>query len=153
MRRMADTRAAVKNLVASLLGISTFSPPSAPFGPELGDDAVNAAREALGGRLEPIPQVRLRWYPPDIERAQMRASTGDLTMVGQLNESMKIDGVVRGLLDARTSVVNFPKRFYGDPRVVESLLSKNASDRDVYNEMIPSTEARLMAGQVRRRSP
>ena len=67
-------------------------------------------------------------------------------MIGQLNASMKIDGVVRGLLDARTSVVSFPKRFYGSREVVGTLLSKNASDRDVYNEMIPATEARLMCG-------
>lgn len=134
-----------KELVASLLGISTFAPPPMP-GPQLGDAATNAAREALGGRLEPIPAVRLRWYPPDIERAQMMATNGDLTMIGQLNESMKIDGVYRGLSDARTSTVNFPRRFYGDSEVIDSLLSKNASDRNVYDEMIPATESRLMCG-------
>jgi hypothetical protein len=134
----------VKDFVAGLQAISTFAPSRAP-GPELGDSVVDAAREAFGGRLEPIPQIKLRWYPPDIERAQRLANNGDLFMVGQLNESMKIDGVLRGLLDARTSVVDFPKRFYGSDEVTRVLLSKNASDRDVYNEMIPATEARLMS--------
>jgi len=140
---MADLRATLADLVSKLTGISTFQPPSMP-GPQLGDETVDAARTALGGLLEPIPQVKLRWYPPDIERAQRAAQSGDLTLVGQLNESMRIDGVIRGLLDARTSVVNFPRRFYGSPDVVLELLSKNASDRDVYDEMIPSSEARLM---------
>jgi hypothetical protein len=140
---MPGVRDAVRDLVTAVLGISTFSPPPIP-GPELGDESVNQAREALGGRLEPIPPIRLRWYPPDIERAQIQAQNGDLTMVGQLNESMRLDGVLRGLLDARTSVVNFPKRFYGQKEIVDVLLSKNNSDRDVYTEMIPATEARLM---------
>lgn len=141
---MASAGQALRNIVSSLLGISTFSPPAQPGGPELGDATVNEARKALGGQLEAIPAIRLRWYPPDIERAQLQASRGDMTMVGQLGESMKIDGVVRGLLDARTSVVNFPRRYYGNQEIVEVLLSKNSSDRSVYDEMIPSTEARLM---------
>lgn len=140
---MADAKQALKDLVGALLGISTFAPPTMP-GPELGDPLVNSAREALGGRLEPIPAVRLRWYPPDIERAQLRAQNGDMTMIGQLNESMGLDGVYRGLSDARASVVNFPRRIYGSEEVRAVLLSKNNSDRDVYDEMIPATEAKLM---------
>ena len=136
-----------KTFVASLLGISTFNPPDYP-GPQLGDREVDEARTAYGGRLEAIPPVRLRWYPPDIERAQMLATNGDMTMIGQLNESMRIDGVYRGLLDARTSVTDFPKRFYGEPDVIETLTSKNLSDRNVYDEMIPSSEARLMVGDT-----
>jgi hypothetical protein len=142
---MATVGEAFKDLVSALLGISTFAPPTMP-GPALSDESTREARMALGGALEAIPQVRLRWYPPDIERAQRQATTGDLTMVGQLTESMKLDGVYRGLLDARTSVVNFPKRFYGSEEVVKVLESKVASDRDVYSEMIPATEAKLMAG-------
>lgn len=141
---MATVGEAFKDLISALLGISTFSPDPLP-GPELGDEVVNSARRSLGGRLEPIPEVRLRWYPPDIERAQMRAQTGDMTVVGQLCESAKLDGVVRGLGDARTSVVYFPKRFYGSQEVIDTLLAKNASDRDVYNEMVPASEAALMA--------
>lgn len=141
---MASIKESLRDAVATLLGISTFSPPTMP-GPELGDDVVDQTRKALGGRLEPIPQVRLRWYPPDIERAQLQSSNGNMQIIGQLNESMRIDGVIRGLLDARTSVVNFPKRFYGSDEVIEVLMSKNNSDRNVYDEMIPATEARLMA--------
>lgn len=140
---MADARTALKNLVSALIGISTFSPPTVP-GPQLGDESVNAARSVVGGMLETIPAVRLRWYPPDIEKAQRSAQSGDLAIIGQLNESMRQDGVIRGLLDARSSVVNFPRRFYGSPSVVYELLAKNNSDRDVYEEMIPSSEARLM---------
>jgi hypothetical protein len=134
----------ITGLVAALRGISTFSPPPMP-GPQLGDESVNAAREAMGGNLEPIPQVRLRWYPPDIERAQDQASNGDLTLVGQLCESMNLDGVIRGLGDARTSVVNMPKRIFSRNReIVTALESRNASDRSVYDEMVPSTESRLI---------
>src|SRR5580693_5147557 len=96
----ATVGGAFRTFVSALLGISTFSPPPAP-GPHLGDMQVDETRVALGGRLEAIPPVRLRWYPPDIERAQMRAQTGDLEMIGQLNESMNLDGVQRGLRDAR----------------------------------------------------
>lgn len=135
----------LRNAIDALRGISTYDPPPQP-GPELGDETVEAARQALGGRLEPIPEIRLRWYPPDIERAQLRAQNGDMTMIGQLNESMKLDGVIRGLHDARTSVVDLPKRFYGQREVTEVLLSKTGSDRNVYEEMVPSSEARLMVG-------
>lgn len=134
----------ISKLVAALRGISTFSPPPMP-GAHLGDESVNAAREAMGGNLEPIPQIKLRWYPPDIERAQQMASNGDLMLVGQLSESMNLDGVIRGLLDARTSVVNMPRRIFSRNReIVEALEARNASDRSVFDEMIPSTESRLM---------
>ena len=140
---MASIGETFRALVSALQGISTFSPTQFP-GPELGDATTHEVRRAMGGALETIPYVRLRWYPPDIERAQRVATGGDLTMVGQLNESMSLDGVYRGLMDARTSVVNFPKRFYGSSGVIEVLQSKTNSDRDVYAEMIPATEARLM---------
>jgi hypothetical protein len=144
-----EVGAAFKDLIAALAGISTFSPttPGDPAaGPLLTDEQTQRARQWLGGQLEPIPYVRLRWYPPDIERAQRAASNGDLTLVGQLCESMKIDGVIRGLHDARTSVVNFPKRYYGNAEIIQTLRSKTNSDRDIYNEMIPSTEASLIVG-------
>lgn len=134
---------AFRAVVSALQGISTFSPPTQP-GPVLGDENVREIRRALGGNLEVIPPVRLRWYPPDIEKAQQLASKGDLTLVGQLCESMRLDGTLRGLSDARTSVANFPRRFYGARDVIDVLGSKNASDRSVYDEMVPSTEARLM---------
>lgn len=133
-----------KDLVSQLLGISTFKPPDNFGVVQLQDDAVHQAREAMGGSLEVIPQVRLRWYPPDIERAQRAATNGDMTLVGQLNESMKLDGVFRGLIDARTAVVHFPKRMRGSQEVVDVLQSKVASDRSVYDEMIPATEAKLV---------
>lgn len=132
-------------LVAALRGISTFSPPPMP-GPALADENVHAARRAMGGSLEVLPSVRLRWYPPDIERAQLAARDGNLEMIGQLSESMNLDGVIRGLTDARTSVVNFPKRFYGSREVVTTLQAKLSSDRSVFDEMIPATESRLMVG-------
>lgn len=134
----------ITGLVNALRGISTFSPPPIP-GPQLSDEAVRSARKAMGGSLEPIPDIRLRWYPPDIERAQNEARTGNLLMIGQLCESMMLDGVIRGLLDARTSVVCMPKRFRSPIKeITDTLESKISSDRSVYNEMVPATEARLM---------
>lgn len=132
----------VANLVSALRGISTYAPARPMPGVELGD--VRSSIEAMGGQLEPMPQVRLRWYPPDIERAQHLASTGEMIMVGQLCESMNLDGVIRGLSDARTSVANFPRRFYGATEIVNTLQSRLSSDRSVYQEMIPATEKRLM---------
>jgi hypothetical protein len=132
-------------LVAALRGISTFAP-TTQYGPELSDEGVQAARRAYGGNLEPIPQVRLRWYPPDVERAQRAANNGDMMIVGQLSEAMNLDGVIRGLTDARTSVVNFPVRFFGSAEVLNVLQSRLSSDRSVYQEMIPATEKRLMVG-------
>jgi hypothetical protein len=131
-------------LVGALLGISTFAPSTAQ-GIALDDATTRSVREVYGGMLEAIPQIRLRWYPPDVERAQRLATNGDMTMVGQLSESMRIDGVIRGLGDARTSVVKFPKRFYGSAEVIDVLQSKTNSDRNVYDELIPATEAALMA--------
>jgi hypothetical protein len=134
-----------KQLVAALLGISTFSPPATDVpGPDLSTTLVRQGRESFGGNLEPIPQTRLRWYPPDIERAQRQADNGDMTLIGQLSQSMELDGVVRGLGDARAAIVDFPRRYYGSREVVDMLRSRNYSDRDVYEEMIPSAEAKLM---------
>ena len=76
------------SLIQAIRGVSTYAPPEAP-GPELGSPAVDAARRALGGNLEPIPVVRTRWYQKDIERATLAASNGNLMLIGQLNESMK----------------------------------------------------------------
>lgn len=131
------------NLIAALTGITIFSPGQQP-GPELGDKTVRDARSVYGGMLEPIPVTKLRWYPPDIEKAQTMADTGNMQLVGDLCHSMRIDGVIRGLGDARTSVVDLPKRYFGSADVERVLKSKNNSDRSVYDEMIPATEARLM---------
>ncbi len=134
-----------KQLVAALLGISTFAPPVSDVpGPDLSASLVREGRQSFGGNLEPIPHTRLRWYPPDIERAQRQADNGDMTLIGQLSQSMELDGVVRGLGDARAAVVDFERRYYGSPAVIEMLRSRNFSDRDVYEEMIPSAEAKLM---------
>lgn len=138
---VADSLAKV---ILAIRGVSTYSPPEGP-GVELDSAGVKAARESLGGNLEPIPQIKTRWYMRDIERAQKMAQNGDLKQVGQLSEAMRIDGVVKGLASARTAFVDYPKRFYGNPEIIQALQSKNWSDRDVYREMIPSAEARLMA--------
>ncbi len=134
----------LERLILAIRGVSTYSPPPV-YGPELGSPAVDEVRKAMGGNLEPIPVVRTRWYQRDIERAKRQASNGDLRLIGQLHESMKSDGVVRGLGGARTAFVDFPKRFYGNPDVIKTLQSKNWSDRNVYDEMIPSNEAKLLA--------
>ena len=137
----------LSRLILALRGVSTYSPTQAPGagGVELGSEGVKTARESMGGNLEPIPIVKTRWYQKDIERATRLAQNGDMKLIGQLNEAMRVDGVVKGLASARTAFVDYPKRFYGNPDIIKSLQSKNWSDRDVYREMIPSSEARLMA--------
>lgn len=136
-------RQSFSELVEALRGITAFSPGIQP-GPMLGSEAVDEARKALGGNLEFPPVTRLRWYPPDVERAQRMADNGDMMMVGQLSQSMELDGVIRGLGDARASVCDFPKRFYGSREVIDVLRTKNASDRDVYTELIPPAEKKLV---------
>lgn len=136
----------LERLILAIRGVSTYAPPTDTyFGPELGSPSVDTVRRAMGGNLEPIPVVRTRWYQKDVERAKRQAANGDLRLIGQLHESMKGDGVIRGMGGARCSFVGFPKRFYGNPDIVEVLKSRNWSSRNVYDEMIPQNEAQQLA--------
>jgi len=68
-----------------------------------------------------------------------------MQLVGMLGQSMRRDGVLRGVLDIRTSVTSLPRRFYGAStdqgrEIIQVLQSKNGSDRSVFDEMFPTNE-------------
>ena len=132
--------------IAALLGISTFQPSAKDIpGIALTSSLVERVREAIGGQLEPLPVTKLHWFLPDLETCQTQADRGDMQLIGMLGQSMRRDGVLRGLLDVRTSVVTLPRRFHGGStdqgrEIIEALESRNGSDRSVFDEMFPSNE-------------
>lgn len=129
-----------------MLGISTYQTPADQIpGVPLTSGLVERVRKAIGGQLEPLPVTKLHWYLPDLELCQTQADRGDMQLIGMLGQAMRRDGVVRGLLDVRTSVTSLPRRFYGGStdtgrQVIEVLQSKNGSDRSVFDEMHPTNE-------------
>lgn len=137
---------AFKERIAALLGISTYQPPADQVpGLALTSKLLDQLRRSIGGQLEPLPVTRLHWFLPDLEVCQSQADSGDLTLVGMLGQSMRRDGVLRGLLDVRTSVTSLPRRFHGGStslgrEIIEVLQAKNGSDRSVFDEMFPSNE-------------
>lgn len=130
----------LKSIVKALLGISTYQNPKG-YGPELGDEQVDNVRQALSGQLQPLPTTRLRWYLADLESAQAAADAGNLQPASQLYRAMRRDGVLQGLLSARSAgLVRLPKKFYGDPDICQALRASNGS-RPVFEEMVPPSEA------------
>jgi hypothetical protein len=138
--------ASFRDFVSALLGVSTFQPSESEIpGNKLTGGLVDRVRKAIGGQLEPLPITKLHWYLPDLEAAQAQADRGDMQMIGMLGQSMRRDGVLRGLLDVRSSVTSLPRRFHGGStdtgrEIIESLQSKNGSDRSVFDEMFPTNE-------------
>lgn len=138
--------ASLRERVAALLGVSTYQPPAEEAGGiPLTSDLLDKVRKSMGGQLEPLPVTKLHWYLADLETCQAEADRGDLQLVGMLGQSMRRDGVLRGCLDVRTSIVSLPRRFVGGSteigrQIIEALQSKNGSDRSVFDEMFPSNE-------------
>lgn len=134
----------LRKATEALLGVSAYEPAKG-FGPELDDPSVKAAREAIGGNIQPLPSTRLRWYLEDLEAAQIAADTGFLRMAAQLSRAMQRDGVLRGLLDARAAaLLRSPIRLYGNTEVADVLRARNGS-RSVFSEMFPPSELRQMS--------
>lgn len=138
--------ASFRESVAALLGVSTYQPNADEIpGVSLNSGALDRVRKAIGGQLEPLPITKLHWFLPDLETCQTQADRGDMQLVGMLGQSMRRDGVLRGLLDVRTSVTSLPRRFHGGAtdtgrEIIEVLQSKNGSDRSVFDEMLPANE-------------
>ncbi len=101
-----------RDVVASLLGISTYTPPTPQMGAQLDDPDIERARKQLGGQLAPLPQTKTRWYLADLETAEQSADAGDLDLAAQLMRSARKDGVFAGVLSTRTGgLVRLPKKF------------------------------------------
>lgn len=140
-------REKLQGIADILLGVSAYQQgiPGGAGSADIDSPEVKRAREALGGNIQPLPTTRLRWYLKDLESAQEGADAGYLRLASQLYRTMRRDGTMSGLLNTRTAgLVRLPKRFYGNPTVVEQLERKNDS-RSVFDEMFPPSELALMA--------
>lgn len=127
-----------------LLGVSAYDRPHRVSGPS--DAQVDRAREAQGGQLQPIPFSQQRWYLKDLEAATAAADGGDLALAARLMRAARTDGVLSGVLSTRTAgLVRLPKRFRGDPELVEQLELGHDKVRSVFDEMFPPTELALLA--------
>ncbi len=136
---------ALKDLVAALLGISTYQPPARAGQQSLDDASVERIRKVQGGQLSPLPTTKTRWYLADLELAMQLADHGDLSLAAELSRSMRRDGVLAGLLSTTTGgLVRLPKRFSGRSDIVEALEGRGGV-RSVFEEMFPASELELMA--------
>lgn len=134
------------NAIRALLGRSTYQR-DITMGFDLDDPRVIAARERMGGQLIAIPITQTRWLNADLETAQIQADTGILWTAAKLWNACKRDGVFSGVLSTRTGgLVRLPKRFRGDPEMVEELQLGHDSIRSVFDEMFPPAELARLAG-------
>lgn len=133
---------ALKDVVAALLGISTYdNPAKSVTGPT--DAQIDKVRQQLGGQLSPLPQTKTRWYLADLESAMHLADYGDLSAAARLCRSMRRDGVLAGLLSTTSGgLVRLPKRFSGREDIVEALEGRGGV-RAVFDEMFPASELEL----------
>ena len=108
--------------------------------------AVDAAVDANGGNLQPIPRTQTRWYIDDIETATLECDQGRLGMAARLMRSARADGVLAGLMSTRTNgLVRLPKRFRGDTDIIRDLTGGANRARSVFSEMCPDAELARMA--------
>lgn len=136
----------IGNAIRALLGRSTYQR-DLEMGFDLDSPQVIAARERMGGQLVPIPATQTRWLLADLESAQVQADTGILYTAAKLWNAAKRDGVFSGVLSTRTGgLVRLPKRFRGDPEMVEELQVGHDSVRSVFDEMFPPSELARLAG-------
>jgi molybdopterin biosynthesis enzyme MoaB len=137
-----------RETIQQLLGISAYQLPSesqTSLYANLEDASVKEIREALGGNLQSQPTTRLRWYLADLEAAQISADSGNLRPAAQLWRTMKLDGVIAGLVGTRSGgLVRLPTNFYGDPDIVKDL-DKKEGGRSVFHEMCPPAELEALS--------
>lgn len=130
-----------------MLGISAYEPPKG-YGPSLDSPAVEQARRAMGGMIQPVPSTKVRWYLEDLEITQAEADTGNLTQVGELYRAMRRDGVLMGILSTMTTgLVRLPKKFYGPKEIVDRLRALNGT-RAVFDELCPPSELATCAADL-----
>jgi hypothetical protein len=110
---------------------------------------VERVRKMFGGQLAPPPVSILEWFQDDIHTAKRAADTGDLKLAGQLCHALRGDGMVLGLLKARTGyLVRLPKRFTGNVEMRAALEGPDHR-RGVFEAMFPAKElAALVADGI-----
>lgn len=135
-----------KSSIGALLGISAYTKP--PLDSiDLDDANVERIRAMQGGQLAPLPFTQTRWFLRDLESAIHAADAGDISWAARLYKAFRRDGILAGLLSTRTGgLVRLPKRFSGDPDVVEALERRDGLlARSMFEDMCPSAELALMA--------
>jgi hypothetical protein len=141
MTRLSDA-------AAVLLGRSAYEAPlnAAAAQMQLDSPAVRAIRKRMGGQLQPQSVSQTRWYPSDLEFAELQADSGNIDIAARLMRSARKDGVLSGVLSTRTAgLVRLPKRFRGNDEVINSLELGHDQVRSVFDEMFPPTECALLA--------
>lgn len=135
--------------IAALLGISAYQPAPRDV-PSLDSRGTISVRKSVGGQIQPLPQSQPRWYLADLELAEAQADVGNIAQAARLMRSARKDGVYSGVLSTRTDgLVRLPKRFRGDPNIVEALEVGGEEARSVFDEMCPAAElAALVADGI-----
>jgi hypothetical protein len=133
----------LRSAAQALLGLPQSTAPIT--GLRADDPAVERLRELQGGQIQPLPQTLTRVFQADVEEAIKLADRGNLQKVGQLWRAMRRDGDIAGLLKTRTSgLVALPRRWRGDPVIIDALKAENGT-RSVFDEMCPPSEQALLA--------
>ncbi len=108
-------------------------------------ETIERARKQWGGQLAPPPVSVLEWFQDDIHSAIRAADTGDMMLPGQLCRALRRDGMVHGLLRARTGgLVRLPKRFTGRKDMTAALEGPEKR-RGLFELMWPSAELSKLA--------
>lgn len=144
MQPMASVATAVRTVLVRL-GLAQ-APRVLALG--AGSEAVaDKLAETRGGLVQPIPRSELRWYIDNIETAAQQCDMGNISMAARLMRAASSDGVLSGVMSTRTSgLVRLPKRFRGDPEMVQALTGGELRARSVFAEMCPDSELALLAG-------
>jgi len=128
-----------------LLGVSAYSVAS-PNVIGASPEMEQSIRRSLGGQIAPPAVSQTRWYLKDLERAEHAADMGDLSSAARLMRAARGDGVFSGVLSTRTGgLVRLPKKFRGDPEIIEALQVGHDTVRSVFDEMFPAAELALLA--------
>lgn len=136
----------IRSATAALLGVSTYTAKSPVTSWSLSDAEVRRFRALYGGQLSTQPISRTRWYPEDVERAELSADNGNLALAAQLMRAARKDGTLSGVLSTRTDgLVRLAKRFAGDGEMVADLEGREYG-RSRFDDMFPPQELALLAG-------
>jgi hypothetical protein len=128
----------------ALQGIARYALPDSML-PSLGDPAVEQIREGFGGQLALPVTSTTRWTQQDIERAEVLADQGDLSVAGSLMRSAHKDAVIAGVMSTRCGgLIRLPRRFRGNAEMVDRLQQGGLEARSIFDEMHPPAELEML---------
>jgi hypothetical protein len=128
----------------ALQGIAAYALPESML-PSLGDPSVEQIREGFGGQLAlPVTSIT-RWTQQDVERAEVLADQGDLSLAGALMRSAHKDGVIAGIMSTRCGgLIRLPRRFRGRADMIDRLQEGGLEAHSIFDEMCPPAELEMM---------